>query len=48
MKKKESVENALKSIFGEENSEEYRKFISENFELNEEETIAKWIEKITK
>lgn len=46
--KKESVENAMKSLFGEDKSGEYRKFISENWELNEEETIAKWIENVTK
>ena len=39
--------NALKSLFGEEKEEEYRKFIRENSKLSEEETIAKWIEKIT-
>jgi hypothetical protein len=33
--KKESVENAMKSLFGEDKSGEYRKFISENWELNE-------------
>lgn len=40
--------NVMESLFGEDKSGEYRKFISENSELNEEETIAKWIEKITK
>jgi hypothetical protein len=43
---KEKV-NAMKSLFGEEKEGEYRKFISENSKLSEEETIAKWIEKIT-
>ena len=46
--KKESIENAMKSLFGEDKSGEYRKFISKNWELNEEETIAKWIEEVTK